>query len=106
MEIYLSYGLIVPAVTWCIPRMSSFILPPMNPMANSNTTRTKEYDKSICIVSRTNTNKAILENMIIEPYIIERLQGITFHHNRSLKDLSSKCSVANNSQMLSGQTYF
>jgi hypothetical protein len=38
----------------------------MNPMANPNTARTKEYNKSIGIISRTNTNKAILENMIIE----------------------------------------
>ncbi|MFL6407701.1 MAG: hypothetical protein ACJ71F_11595 [Nitrososphaeraceae archaeon] len=44
-----------------------------------------------------------MENMIIEPHNIENLQGITFHHSRSLKGLSSKCSVANNSQMLSAQ---
>ncbi|MFL6484793.1 MAG: hypothetical protein ACJ70Z_08790 [Nitrososphaera sp.] len=58
-------------------------------MANPNTARTKEYNKSIGIISRTNTKSNIGKYDYITPYIIEHLQGITFHHNRSLIGLSS-----------------
>jgi hypothetical protein len=68
MEIYLSLWITGSCCYMVYSRnILAHLARPMNPMANPNTARTKEYNKSIGIISRTNTNKAILENMIIGP---------------------------------------